>query len=504
MRAALAIIFGLCVPLSLAPFHFWPLMFIGVGGFFWLSFQASTTKEAAWFGWLYGVGYFTLGVSWIYGSMQTVDTPVWLSLVLTGGFCLLMALFHLFQMWFFQRFLRALPFALLLVSPLWWVINEWIREWFLTGMPWLLAGYAFTDLAIGQLAAVVGIYGLSLMLALSSAWLLKSLLHWARHRTVRSFSYAGVAFGFLALLFLLGIAKPASSWTQELRTLKTAAVQSNVDQRTKWSSAQQTPTLNFYGTSIGAMTDIDLVLWPEAAMTRRPEQIPYFMSQIQNIGEQRDQAIITGVLLLKDGRFYNSMKGYGTASGEYQKQHLVPFGEYVPLEKYLRGLIAFFDLPMSTMYPAPTAQSPIPFTLAEQPYFAAPVICYEAAYPDLVRNLAKNADLITVVSNDAWFGDSLGPHQHLQITQMRAIENGRSVLRATQNGISALIDANGNIVKRSEQFVEAEVIGELTLRSGLTPFQRLPAATLVYLCILGLAGLLIFARRAASESAIEQ
>lgn len=458
-------------------------MFVGVAGFFRLSFKANSQKQALWYGWVYGAGFFLLGVSWIYGSMQTVDTPLWLSLVLTGGFCLLMALFQTFQLWFFYRFLNQLPLALLLVAPLWWVINEWIREWFLTGMPWLYAGYAFVDLPNGQLAAIVGNYGLSLLLALLAAAMLKSIYAFQAHKDLKSTRFAATAAVVFILTGVLGFVLPANSWTQAERSIKAAAVQSNVDQRTKWSSAQQRPTLEFYGDSISGMSDIDLVLWPEAAMTRRPEQIPFFISQLDDIGKQRDQAIITGTLTLHEGRFYNAMMGYGTATGEYKKQHLVPFGEYVPLESVLRGLIAFFDLPMSSMYPAPEPQFPMVFTLIDQPYFAAPIICYEAAYPEIVRQLAKNSNLITVVSNDAWFGDSIGPHQHLQITQMRAIENGRPIVRATQNGISAIIDANGRIIQQSEQFVEAEVVGDVTLRYGLTPFQRVPSHMLIWLSI---------------------
>jgi apolipoprotein N-acyltransferase len=483
-RSALAIIFGLCIPLSLAPFFFWPLMFIGIAGYFWLTFQITSSKQALWYGWLFGVGYFGLGVSWIYGSMQTVDTPLWLSLVLTGGFCMLMALFHAFQAWSFHRFLKTLPYALVIIAPLWWVINEWIREWFLTGRPWLYAGYALIDTPIAQTAAIIGLYGLSLIVALCSAWFLQTVLSLQTQKTLHSFRFTGFALALIVCTTVFGLFKPAHSWTTPLRTMTAAAVQSNVDQRTKWSMAQQRPTLEFYGDSISNMSEADFVLWPEAAMTRRPDQIPNFINQIQNIGEQRDQAIITGMLTLHDNRFYNAMVGYGTASGEYQKQHLVPFGEYVPLEQVLRGLIAFFDLPNSSMYPAAEQQAPLSFTLLNEPYFAAPVICYEAAYPELVRKLARDSDIITVVSNDAWFGDSLGPHQHLQITQMRAIENGKDIVRATQNGISALIRADGEIIAKSEQFVEAEVIGEVTLRSGRTPFQSLPAATIAWLCLL--------------------
>ncbi|MEJ2044050.1 MAG: apolipoprotein N-acyltransferase [Reinekea sp.] len=473
----LALLFGACIPLSLAPFDFWPLMFIGVGGFFWLTFTAKTAKQAIWYGWIYGCSYFGIGVSWIYGSMQTVNTPLWLALFLTGGFCLLMALFQLFQSWFFFRFLKKLPFALLLVAPLWWVCNEWFREWFLTGMPWLYAGYAFIYTPAAQAAAVIGIYGLSLILAFSSAFFLKTILIFRSDKNLKSLSYGAVALTVLVAVNIFGVLKPASSWTRAQRPLTVAAIQSNIDQRVKWSYQQQRPTLEFYGESFTHTAKVDFVLWPEAAMTQLPERIPNFLSQIQSISAGRDQAMVMGTLTEQDGHYYNSLLGYGTASGKYTKQHLVPFGEYLPLDKYLRGLIDFFNLPMSDMYPATEAQTPLSFTLEGQPYFVAGIICYEAAYPELVRKLAKDSNLLAIVSNDAWFGDSIGPHQHLQISQMRAIENGRAIVRATQNGISALIDANGKVLNRSQQFVEAEVIGNLTLHNGHTPFQLIPAQT---------------------------
>ena len=488
--SGIALIAGACVPLALAPFHLWPLMIIGIAGFYWLSVAATGPKQAAWYGWLYGCSFFGIGVSWIYGSMQTVDTPVWLSLLLTGGFCLLMALFHLYQNWFFYRFFKPLRAAWLVAAPLWWVVNEWLREWVLTGMPWLYAGYAFSDLPVAQLAAVVGIYGLSLVMAIVSALLFEALRNLAG-KPLRAAVLVSSSVLILISANLVGWLTPASSWTESLRTLSVAAVQSNVDQRSKWTIEQQRPTLEFYAASFQKMMDVELVLWPEAAMTQLPEQIPYFLSQIDDIAKQRDQALITGIVTEENGHYFNTMLGFGTASGSYRKQHLVPFGEYVPLQKYLRGLIDFFNLPSSIMHPAIKPQLPLSFVVDNEHYFTAGIICYEAAYPNLVKRLAKESNVLAVVSNDAWFGDSIGPHQHLQITQMRAIENGRAMIRATQNGISALVDANGNILQQSAQFVPAELFGELTLRTGLTPFQQLPAHVLIYLCLCILALLLL-------------
>lgn len=484
IKSFAALFFGLCIPLAMAPFFFWPLVFVGIGGFFWLSLSVTTTKQALWYGWLYGAGFFGLGVSWVYGSMQTVGMAVPVALFLTGGFCLLLALLHAFQLWFFVRFLRGYRLTLLLHAPLWWLLCEWLREWLFTGMPWLFTGYALLPTPSAQVAAIVGIYGVSLFAAVVSALLLKALLHFVSGKNTKGSQFLAGGIALFSVVSILGTMKPADQWTTVDQTLVAAAVQSNISQRQKWQTAQQRPTLEFFGDSLANMSEADFILWPEAAMTQLPHQIPSFLSQVQDIGARRDQSIITGTLIYEDGRFYNSMRGYGQASGDYKKQHLVPFGEYIPFEAQLKGLLDLFNLPNSSMYPAPSPQNPISFMFRETPYFAAPIICYEAAYPHLVKTLARESDLITVVSNDAWFGDSLGPHQHLQITQMRAIENGRDIVRATQNGISALINARGDIEQKSAQFVEAEVIGEVTLRSGSTPFQKLPYGSIIWPCLI--------------------
>ena len=153
-------------------------------------------------------------------------------------------------------------------------------------------------------------------------------------------------------------------------------------------------------------------------------------------------------------------------SQQMAKQRLVPFGEYVPLEQWLRGLIEFFNLPMSFMSPGPEGQAP----LQAGAFRVAPSICYEVVYPDLVARGARQADLLITISNDSWFGESLGPLQHLQMAKMRALENGRYLIRGTNNGISALVDHRGRVIAQTEQFVESSLSGEVEVMLGRTPF----------------------------------
>ena len=180
---------------------------------------------------------------------------------------------------------------------------------------------------------------------------------------------------------------------------------------------------------------------------------------------------------------HNSIIGLARAGGEYHKQKLVPFGEYVPLQNWLRGLIRFFDLPMSQFSPGPNTQAMLSFDDLK----VAPFICYEVVYPDLVARGARKADLLVTISNDSWFGDSIGPLQHLQMARFRALETGREMLRGTNNGVTAFIDHQGGIRTALPQFEAATLQGQITPRSGDTPFMRFgsyPVLTLATLALL--------------------
>jgi apolipoprotein N-acyltransferase len=177
-------------------------------------------------------------------------------------------------------------------------------------------------------------------------------------------------------------------------------------------------------------------------------------------------------------RYYNGITVVGDGQGTYLKQQLVPFGEYVPLQDVLRGLIAFFDLPMSDFARGPADQSP----LLAKGYRIAPYICYEVVYPEFAASLAAQSDLLLTVSNDTWFGTSIGPLQHLQMAQMRALEAGRWMIRATNNGVTVLIDPFGRIETAIPQFEKASLYGQVEPMQGLTPYLKWRSWPLAILC----------------------
>jgi len=196
--------------------------------------------------------------------------------------------------------------------------------------------------------------------------------------------------------------------------------------------------------------------------------VPDYIDPIATRAELVDTTLITGIPNRPPGTdgTYNSIVALGAGEGTYLKQRLVPFGEYVPLEDILRGLITFFDLPMSYMTSGPANQGP----LRAGAFRLSPSICYEVVYPDLVARGAREADLLITISNDSWFGESIGPLQHLQMARMRALENGRYLIRGTNNGVSALVDHRGQVIASTEQFVETSLTGEVEAMLGNTPF----------------------------------
>ena len=262
---------------------------------------------------------------------------------------------------------------------------------------------------------------------------------------------------------------------QDLEELVMALVQGNIDQAVKWLPDSRMPIIETYRALSEPHWGTDLMIWPEAAITVMAHNAGSVLEMLDERAEQAQTALVLGLPALErlpDGElaFRNTAVGMGTAQGRYVKRRLVPFGEYVPLEGWLRGLIELFDLPMS--HASPGARSQPLLRLAEDQR-AAMAICYEIIYPSLVREQARRADVLITISNDSWFGASIGPLQHLQMAQMRALENGRWLLRDTNNGVTAIVDHRGEIVARLPQFTADVLTGHYRLMRGNTPYSQL-------------------------------
>lgn len=462
LRLGLALLAGLLTPLSLAPFGFWPVSLLTTA-LFALLLQGRTAREGFFTGWAYGAGLWGSGVAWLWVSIHDYGyTPAWLATLMVAFVAVVMGLLSGLQGWIYARL--KLDRQALLGFPALWALFEWLRSWLFTGFPWLYLGYAYIDTPLSGFAPVGGVFLVSLLVVLTSVGMLQLL----RPASSRQRAVLATA---LASLWAVGLGLQQIEWTRASgNPVSISIIQGNIPQDMKWNVEMQDQTIAIYEKLSEKEWGRDVVLWPEAAITKFLHEAIPDLERIDARAAASHSAFVTGIPYLEPGgpplRFFNSVLAVGDGRGLYHKQRLVPFGEYIPFEDVLRGALPFFDMPMSSFSWGSDQQQP----LAVKSFRLQPSICYEIAYPGLVRRQALGADMLVTVSNDAWFGGSHGPHQHFEMVRMRALETGRYILRGTNNGISAIIDNRGRVVSRAPQFVRTVLRGEARTVEGLTPW----------------------------------
>ncbi len=375
---------------------------------------------------------------------------------LAACFCLP---FYAYGRWF-SRSQYAWMFALAAV----WVLGEWMRSWFLTGFPWLYLGYAHVDTFLAGWAPVFGVFGLSFFVVLSACGLLltiKNAQHFNKQTTL-------VAVGVLSI-WLSGLILKPVSWTEiDPKPITVGMAQGNIPQKYKWDPQYLMPTFRIFNGLSDELWQYDWVIWPEAAIPLLYSGAKADLETLNTQALKTDSVFITGILYDNRENFevYNSIVAVGKGSGITFKTRLVPFGEYVPLEKWLRGLINFFNLPTSIIHIGPEYEQGLQANGVE----IGSTICYEVVYPDLVAKRAATANVLLTISNDAWFGLSIGPIQHFEMAQMRALETGRYMVRSTNNGLSGIIDHKGQTLVTGGRFTREAIVGKVHSSTGTTPF----------------------------------
>ncbi|MEM1114074.1 MAG: apolipoprotein N-acyltransferase [Pseudomonadota bacterium] len=477
--ALISLLAGGLITLSLAPYAIWPAGILSCAIYAWLLSTCST-RTAIWRGFLFGLGMFGSGVSWVYVSIHVHgNAAVPLAAILTAAFCAGLALLQALFAAVYVRLVRPLPGGMLLGFACLWVLFEWLRSWLLTGFPWLYLGNAHIDTWLAGWAPVVGVFGLSLVTALTGSCL---FLAWRSRAAITLTTYGGI----LLTLWVGGAFLKPIEWVAAAtpEPVKVAIYQPNIPQAQKWDKRFYRPILDQFERAMAPLYGTDIVVWPESAIPNFYQRAELWLAPIEAAADSTGTALITGIPYLdpEGSRYFNSIMALGQGRGVYHKQRLVPFGEYVPLESFLRGLIDFFDLPMSAFSAGERSQAP----LRAGALRIAPFICYEIVYPDLVASYASQADLFITISNDSWFGESIGPLQHLQIARMRALENGRYLIRGTNNGVSALINHRGEVIAASDQFVETTLFAAAEPMLGSTPFASLGSRPVLLGCALAL------------------
>ncbi|MBK1702373.1 apolipoprotein N-acyltransferase [Thiococcus pfennigii] len=489
---ALALGAGALAVLAFAPFGWYLLAPLALA----LLYEALRGRRGAGafgIGWAFGLGLMGLGVFWIRISMnQFGNMDAWAANLLAGLFIAVVALYYGLAGWLIARLDRGPAWVgPLLALPGAWVLFEWLRGWLFTGFPWLAIGYSQVDGPLAGFAPLVGVYGLGLVVAVAGGLLWVATLGaqgrppWARWGALAA----------LALLYVVGAALAPIPWSEARGApLRAAVLQGNVPQSLKWDESARLPTIENYIDLTIEHLDNDVLVWPETAL-------PDFLDRlreplIEPLAERlREEGVdlVFGVPVRDAARdaYYNGLASIGTAEGLYYKRHLVPFGEFLPFRPWLGPIVEWFEVPMSDFSRGPMARPLIQVD-------GLPVgvsICYEDAFPTELGQALPEAAYLINVSNDGWFGDSLAPHQHLQIARMRALENARPLLRATNTGISAIIDYRGRLLGIVPAFERGAFGAAIQPRSGATPFVRLGNVPAVALATLLLAAAAFLAGR---------
>jgi apolipoprotein N-acyltransferase len=479
----LALLAGALLPLAFAPVGFYPLAILSPALLFLLWLDV-TPKRAMWRGFLFGLGQFGVGVSWIYVAIHDFGySGVPLAVFLTSLFVAFLALFPALLGYACARVLRGpVVWRLALLFPAAWTLWEWIRGWILTGFPWLHLGYSQIESPLRGLAPLLGVYSVSLAVAFSAGLLVLAVLGGSRRRVV-ALALGALLWGGSAMLARIEWTEPAGA------PIPVALVQGNVPQDTKWRPELVAYTLNLYADLTRQHWDRRLIVWPEAAITSFYHEVADdYLAGLRREARTHNTDIVLGIPVREPGtrRYYNSLLSLSESPGFYHKRHLVPFGDYVPLQEWLRGLIRFFDLPMSGFSAGPSEQ---PLLEAAGQKIAG-TVCYEDVFGEELIPSLPAATLLINATNNAWYGDSLAPHQHLQMSRMRAVETGRTLLRVTTNGVSAIVDPHGRLLARSPQFVTAVLTGEAVPYRGSTPYVQVGnvPVLLFLLAVLALGG----------------
>jgi apolipoprotein N-acyltransferase len=487
LGSAVSLVAGMLLALSFAPFGWWPLAVLMPAVLIWL-WQGATPRRAAVIGFWFNAGTFSFGTYWLYIAIRTVGhAPLPLALFLLLGFVAIMGSYHALLGWAVAKYLPERgAFRWLLGIPGAWLLMEWWRSWFLSGFGWLALGYAHTDNWLASLSPVVGQFGLGLLTLMLAGGLVAALLGDKRTRIVVGAGYAlvwGVAFA------LRGV-----EWTDSYsRPIQVAVVQGAIPQDEKWIGDNLDSILETYKTRTREAHGAALIVWPESAIPDLANNHIEYYRDVYAEASAKGSSLIMGTLRMEpnpktgEEEYFNSVLAMDRSTpgvGWHDKYHLVPFTEFVPVPGFVRQWLRLMTLPYSDFNRGPS--NPPPLEAAGQRIAAS--VCYEVAYGSTQLPALRTATMLVNVTNDAWFGRSPERRQHLQITRMRAMEAGRPMVRAANDGVSAVIGHRGEIIAQAPEYETNVLRAELQPRIGLTPYARTgnwPAVCLALVFVLG-------------------
>lgn len=500
MRYSLSVLAGAALPLAFAPFgQFWlaPLCYAVL----FYTWHDAPPRRALALGFLFGCASFGLGTYWTFIAVRVFgQSPLAVAALVMVGLTLVLAGFVAVAAFVAARWLPTRGvLAWLAGLPAVFALAEWLRGWLFTGFGWLAAGYSQTDSWLMGYAPVGGVHLMSLAVLASAGAVVTFVLGSVRERAAAAVVVAAIWGGGLAL-------ESRSFTAPRERALTVALAQGAIGQADKWRPEQLPGMLALYAELTRQSAGADLVIWPEAAIPTLVEYLGDYLDGVQRAAAEQGSAVVLGVLRLPPGAEPSSPTSQNIVMAlteprqVYVKRHLVPFGEYFPVPDFVRSWLRLMSLPYTDAVPGEANQPPLEVAGEK----LAITICYEDVFGAEQLASLPEATLLVNVANDAWFGDSIAPHQHLQIARVRAAEAGRYLLRSTNTGVSAVIDPRGAVVASVAQFEPAVLRARVQGYAGATPYARAgnyPAVVLALALLLGAAALGRRGARSASAAA---
>ena len=491
LKLLLVALAGAASVFSFAPFGWWPLQFACLGYLFYQVGIRTAVRRSTLLGWAFGFGWSVAGMHWLYITMNrfgNIPGPLAVAaVILLGAY---MGLFTAFatgvSTWLRRRFSLPLASFLFLILPFAWGLSEWMRGWVLTGFPWVAAGYAHNISPLKGYAPLVGVYGIGVIAAVCASAL--AMLTQSRRLVGAAVLGTTLAIGF-GLTFV--------QWTQpQGKPISVRLVQGNIPQDQKFDVNHAVATLELYQKLV-TEAPADLIALPETAVMTLPQYLPPgYLDSFKQYAAASGSHILFGIPLSDGpGLYSNSVAGYSPAGSDYRydKHHLVPFGEFVPLG--FRWFVDMMRIPLGEQTRGKEVQAP--FAVKDQ--LVLPNVCYEDVFGEEIalqlRSLPQPATMLLNVSNLAWFGESIAIPQHLQISQMRSIETGRPMLRSTNTGATAVIDGRGQVAALLPMYAQGTLAVRVQGMGGMTPFIRFGNYTMLVLALLAFAASLIWAKK---------
>jgi apolipoprotein N-acyltransferase len=473
---AIAFLAGVALAGSFAPLSWWPLAILAPVVLI-LLWDGAAPRRAAELGFWFNAGTFSIGTYWLYISIAGFGgAPAWLALLLMLGLVAIMGAYHAALGYSIARWLpRTGPMRWMIGIPAAWLLVEWVRSWFLTGFGWLALGYSQLDTWLAGLAPIGGVFVVSLVVLLMAGAIVTLL------RSGRATPW----YAWLALLlpWVAGFAATRATWVEATGLpIDVAIVQGAIPQDEKWLAENLNATRDRYRDLTRSALGADLIVWPESAIPDLVNNYVDFLAAINREAAAKGSALMLGAIRASDdgAKYYNSVLAIDREVTWHNKHHLVPFAEFFPVPQFVRGWLRLMNLPYSDFTPGDARQAPLP--VAGQKIAAS--ICYEDAYGSTQLHALDEATLLVNVTNDAWFGRSSARYQHLQIAQFRALEAGRPMIRAANDGVSAVIDSRGRVSHRAPEYVPHVLRATVQPHTGLTPYARVGNWPIVSLALL--------------------